>query len=228
MRWPRSAQRRGIRTIALGFGLLPGVVHAHALGDINDFYGGLLHPLITPEHLLAIVALGLLAGQQGSSRDQAVAWMMAFALALGSGALLAWRIGLAVDVDVMMMWVNAQPIIALINFASLVVFGFLLALGRRLPSLLLYALAIVFGLTHGAANGAEIVADTALYQFIPGLVTGTALAGLYSMVFADFVRRRTSRWPGIALRVAGSWIAAIGVLVCGLMWRSFMAAGTVA
>lgn len=203
--------------------MLPGGAHAHALGDINDFYAGLLHPLITPEHLMAIVAVGLLAGQQSASRDQAVSWLMAFALALASGALLAWRIGLMVDVDVMMAWVNTQPIIALINFASLIVLGFLLALARRLPSPLVYALAIVFGLTHGAANGAEITYDVALYQFIPGLVAGAALAGLYSMVLADAVRHRASHWPGIALRVAGSWIAAIGLLVCGLMWRSFMA-----
>lgn len=216
----RIDRQHCIRSVVLGLGLTPGGAHAHALGDINDFYGGLLHPLITPEHLLAIVAMGLLAGQQGASRDQSVAWMMAFALALASGALLVWRIGLAVDVDVMMMWVNAQSIIALFNFASLVVFGLLVAVARHLPSLLLYTLAIGFGLTHGAANGVEITPDMAIYQFIPGLVAGTALAGLYSMVLADFVRHRARRWPGIALRVAGSWIAAIGLLMFGLAWRA--------
>lgn len=223
MRRPRPARRRGLRTIALGFGLLPDGVHAHAmLGDINDFYGGLLHPLITPEHLLAIIAVGLLAGQQGSSRDQSVAWLMTFALALASGALLAWRIGLMVDVDVTIGWMAAQPIITLVNFASLVVIGLLVAAARRLPSLLLYMLATVFGLTHGAANGVEITDAMAIYLFIPGLAVGTALAGLYSMVLADFVQHRASSWPSIALRVAGSWIAAIGLLIFGLTWRAFM------
>lgn len=204
--------------IAFGFGLAPKGVHAHALGDINDFYGGLLHPLITPEHLLAIIVVGLLTGQQGSSRDQSVAWLMTFALALASGALLAWRIGLVVDVDVMIGWMNAQPLITLLNFASLVVLGLLLALGWRLPSLLVYALAVVFGLTHGVANGVEITANMAIYQFVLGLMAGTALVGLYSMVLADFARHRASDWPSIALRVAGSWIAAIGLLILGLMW----------
>ncbi len=222
MRRLRPDRRRGTQALALGFGLLPDGVHAHAmLGDINDFYGGLLHPLITPEHLLVIIAVGLLAGQQGSSRDQSVVWLMTFALALASGALLAWRIGLMVDVDVTIGWIAAQPVIALFNFASLIVFGLLVAADRHLPSLLVYALAIVFGLTHGAANGVEITAATAIYQFIPGLVAGTALVGLYSMVLADFVRRRTSNWPSIALRVAGSWIAAIGLLIFGLTWRTF-------
>lgn len=188
------------------------------LGDINDFYGGLLHPLITPEHLLAIVAVGLLAGQQGSSRDQSVAWLVTFALALASGALLAWRIGLMVDVTA--AWMAAQSIITLVNFGSLVVFGLLVAADRHLPSLLLYALAIVFGSTHGAANGVEVTTATVIYQFIPGLAAGTALVGLYSMVLADFIRHRASNWPSIALRVAGSWIAAVGLLIFGLTWRA--------
>ena len=32
---------------------------------IGEFYGGILHPIVVPAHVLALVMLGLLAGQRG-------------------------------------------------------------------------------------------------------------------------------------------------------------------
>ena len=53
----------------------------------GDFYGGVLHPLTALEHALPILALGLLAGQQG---ERAARWLvLVFPLALLIGAVLA-------------------------------------------------------------------------------------------------------------------------------------------
>jgi hydrogenase/urease accessory protein HupE len=39
--------------------------HAHdVVAGVGGFYGGLLHPLLVPAHVLALTSLGLLIGQQ--------------------------------------------------------------------------------------------------------------------------------------------------------------------
>jgi urease accessory protein len=217
-RWPDW--RFTAQAIALSLGLLPILGYAHATSEnINDFYAGLLHPLFTPEHLLAIIALGLLAGQQRTAKNQSVAWTLVFALGLAMGALLTWFIG---DAQVLQRSLVSLSTITLLNFASVVLFGLMIAVAWPWPLLLMYPLILTFGLTHGVANGIELTTDTALYLFIPGLAAGTFIAAFYCMALADFVSRpRPYKWPGIALRVAGSWIAAIGILMLGMAWKSF-------
>ena len=45
----------------------PAMAHPPPLG-IGGFAGGLLHPLFVPAHLLAVLALGMLIGQQPAGR----------------------------------------------------------------------------------------------------------------------------------------------------------------
>ena len=46
--------------------LAPGVALAHGpMPGVGSFYGGLLHPVMVPSHLITLVALGLLIGQRG-------------------------------------------------------------------------------------------------------------------------------------------------------------------
>ena len=60
-------------------------------------------------------------------------------------------------------------------------------------------------------------------HFIPGV----GLAGLavlaYGTLMVDFLLKRKTGWIEIAVRVAGSWIAAIAVLVLATSGRTFLA-----
>ena len=48
--------------------LAPGLAVAHSpMQGIGNFYGGILHPILVPSHLLALLSLGLLIGQSGVS-----------------------------------------------------------------------------------------------------------------------------------------------------------------
>ena len=68
--------------------LLPGPALAHSpIPGIGGFYNGLLHPLLVPAHLLALVALGLWLGQQALPRIERA--LLAFSLLLLAGLALA-------------------------------------------------------------------------------------------------------------------------------------------
>ena len=78
----------------------------------GDFYAGVVHPLTALEHAPPILALALLAGQQG---ERAARWLvLVFPLALLIGAVLAAT-------------APPLPAMAVLNAASFVVLGLLVA-----------------------------------------------------------------------------------------------------
>jgi urease accessory protein len=121
--------RAGSRALAtragavLGLALGADVACSHvASAQVGTFYAGLLHPLTAPEHVLPMLALGLLAGQRGLNESQGV--LLAFVVALAAGA------GLAPSG-------TAPGWISLLNVGSLVVIGGLVAAAWRGPAALL-------------------------------------------------------------------------------------------
>jgi urease accessory protein len=178
--------------------------HAHSSAKgVGDFYAGFLHPLTALEHVLPFLALGVLAGQQGS-RSQAA--LPVFWIALMAGATVA-------------LWVPHLRGADLANIASALVFGALIAAAFPLPTMAYVALALVFGLSHGYANGLAITTPIKPYLFIPGLGLAALVVTGYGVVVTDYVLRRKVGWMSIAVRVAGSWIAAIGLLVLATTWK---------
>jgi urease accessory protein len=178
--------------------LSPMPAFAHPMQGVGDFYAGMLHPVVTIETALPIVALSLLAGQQ--RRETAIQLLAAFPVALIVGALLASLR----DVP------SSLGIVQLILTAG---FGILVAFARRVPSWLLVALGAVLGISAGWANAAELVGPASRFRFIAGL----AVVGLLLLVYGNgLVRNLKREWTQIAVRVAGSWIAAVSILVLGL------------
>ncbi len=203
--------RAGSQTLAIRAGVVLGLAlgadaaYAHAASpQAGSFYAGLLHPLTAPEHVLSMVALGLLAGQHGLNKGQGLLLVFPAAMALGAGlALRHPALG----------WVS------LLNIGSVALFGGLVAATWRVPAALLYALALLFGMTHGYANGAAITPNLSPAVFILGLVTAALLVLGYSMAGTAYLLRLKPAWLPIAVRVAGSWITAVGILVLGMMVR---------
>lgn len=189
---------KGRSVLAGALALHAGSAFAHAgIKGIGDFYVGALHPLSAPEHVLAFLALGILAAQQ-NPRGKLAVIVFCFALALGAALALV---------------LPALPAVNVFNLASGLILGGLVALCRPMPGALLVALAAVFGLGHGFANGIEISESMSAWQFIAGM-TIAALASIgYVMILVDWLLRRKAAWIAIAVRVAGSWITAIGMLV---------------
>lgn len=204
-------QRRVWRTAQAGVGiclaLLSAGAQAHSsIKGVGDFYAGLLHPLTTLEDVLPFLALGILAGQQGT-RVQS--------------ALPVFWIALMVGVTVS-LWVPSLPTVGFINIVSALVLGALIAACVAFPVPVYIALAVLFGLSHGYANGSAITPQTKPYLFIPGVALAGLLVAGFGEVVAEYALRRKIGWMTIAVRVSGSWIAAIGVLVLATSWKQLL------
>jgi hydrogenase/urease accessory protein HupE len=193
--------------------LLPGAASAHLVDTrFGDFYGGLLHLLLSPEHLLPILGLGLLAGLQPPARAR---WSLA-ALPLGmlAGLLAAlWAQPTAAHPgNAGVMAAATAPWPAPVLIALL---GLLVALALRLPAWLLAAVALAVGVVEGLGNGAGIGPDTSVILYLPG-VLAAGFVPLALIAAGTLVLREQAEWVPIAIRAAGSWIAAIGLMVAAV------------
>jgi len=192
---------RGFRPFALaaaGVLALPGTAHAHLVSSgLGPFYDGALHLLLSPDDLLVILALALLAALRGPRAGRLTV------LTLPAAWLLGGLAGLALFPATAAGWLGV---------VSFLVVGILVAADARLPAVAVVALAATCGAVHGLLNGAALAAVGA---GIPGLL-GIMLAALVLtlLVAAAAVPLRAMQ-ARIALRVAGSWIGAVGLLMLG-------------
>ncbi len=188
------------RQVAVGSALLAasGDAFAHtSIEGVGSFVNGLLHPAVVPAHAILVVALGLLLGQQGSEHLQralpAFAGVLAVAL-IGSGQ---------------------APLLPFeaIQLVMGLLLGLLLASARALPGRATLLLAPVAAAAIGLDSNPEGQAGTQRLTTLAGTWMGASFAVLWFFGIADALRRD---WQKIAVRVAGSWIAAAAVMVLAL------------
>lgn len=181
----------------LSVAIVPAGAEAHLVTTgLGPVYDGILHFAVTPEDLVAALALALLAGLRGSSHGRRALFTLPAAWLLGGA------IGLAGQNSLSAIWASV----------SFVVLGGLVAADAPLPLGATTALAVLVGFGHGYANG------TALAQPGPGLagLLGIAAAAFTVVALAaSLVVPLRAAWARIVVRVAGSWIAAIGLLLIG-------------
>lgn len=183
---------------AVGLLLGPGAVQAHLVNTgIGPVYDGIAHLFVSFEDLLAVMAIALLTGLNGPLAGRRMLFTLPLAWLLG---------GLAGTL------IPAAPLPWTPATLSLLVIGVLAAADTRLAPAAVTALAFVLGLLHGWQNGAAMAA--AGLQATGLLGTSVAVFVIAALVAALVVALRQP-WTRIAVRVAGSWIAASGLLLLG-------------
>lgn len=188
--------------LCAALGLLPGLTWAHSpIKGLDNFYAGLLHPVFVPAHLLSILVLGVLLGQQGAQRVQVAI----------VACLVALLVGLAASVPAAEISVE----VPLLAFAA--VSGALVALARPLPVPAIAALGGVVTLLVGVDSAQEGLSGRGWLAAMLGSAISAYLLLLYAMVFAEWFGRR--EWQRIGLRILGSWTAASALLVLSLALR---------
>jgi hypothetical protein len=196
---------RKIRIAVAAGALLGSSVRADAhlvTTGAGPFYDGAAHLFVSIEELFPVLALALFAGLRGPRAGR-------LAVAL---VPLAWTasglIGLRSPMD-------APP--ALLTALLLLASGALLASDLDLPHRALAAAAIVVSIAVGFMNGAAMAAAGA-----PALAVFGAIAAAFVVVTLAAALAVSGRagWMRIAIRVAGSWIAALGLLSLGWVLRA--------
>ena len=161
------------------------------------FTGGLIHPLITPAHLLILLGLGLWLGQHPPLLLRTP--MLLFAPFSAAGL---W---LTTQMTVPPLW---QPLLICLAFCIALV----VTLSARLPAwafkLVPALAAFSIGLDSGLDSGASAT-NTAITLIASWIALNLAVAN-----FAFYTSICPQRqWLQIGIRVAGSWIAAICMLL---------------
>ena len=160
-------------------------------------YDGVLHLLLSPGDLLGIVAAGLLAGLNGARAGR---WTV---IALPAAWLLGGVIG---------MNLSTMPELPWLGTLSFVILGILVAADVRLPPAGVATLAGAYGALHGLLNGSALAALGAGSTALWGIVLTVLLIALLTAAAAVVVR---AFWARIVVRVAGSWIVAVSMLMLG-------------
>ena len=174
--------------------ILP-VAEAHTFGSQGaGLIAGLTHPFIGLDHLLAIIAVGIWAGQLGGR----AVWLipLTFVSVMAAAASLA-SFGLLLPL--------IEPAIA----CSVLVLGLLIAGSVRLPTSVGALLVSLFAVFHGYAHGLELPQAASPILYGAGFVLATALLHGLGIGFA-----RKSLQHKMLQRIAGySLIAASGLLL---------------
>jgi urease accessory protein len=172
---------------------------AHIVASrLGDFYAGALHPLTDLQDIVLWIATGLLAGSMGAARGR---WLV---LVVPAGSLVGFYGGLALGMT---------SVAAVMNAALMILLGLLIATAVRVPTIALCLLALGTAVVRGAANAGGVAADTNRMLFAAGLtLTAYAAITLIMALVVTFPPLR-SGWRGIAVRICGSWIAAIGLMI---------------
>ena len=190
---------------ALGVIALPLSADAHLVTTgLGPVYDGISHVLMSPDDLIPILAIALLAGLNGPAAGRRTLFALTVAWIAGglAGFLLAW------------------PMIPeAVTCASFLVLGALTVADRRLSPALVTGLAAAIGLMHGWLNGVGIAQAQGDVLGLAGI--GSAIFVLVAIASALVISLRAG-WMRIAVRVAGSWVTAIGLLMLGWSLRDAM------
>src|ERR1051326_4475802 len=124
---------------AVGLFLTSVSAHAHWVpGDVHGFGNGFVHPLHGLDHMLAMIAVGLWAGQLGGRARWFVPASFVGVMALGGALAMA---GLRVPF-------REEGIML-----SLLVFGVLITVAARFPLAASLAIVGLFAFFHGPSHG---------------------------------------------------------------------------
>jgi urease accessory protein len=184
------------RTLALAaLSLFAGTAAAHT-GDHGGtgFAGGLAHPFMGLDHLVAMLAIGVWAAQQGGRALWAVPAAFVGAMLLGGAVGLAgWALP------------QVETAIAL----SVLLLGLLISYRRQWSVAAGMAIAAVFAVFHGYAHALEMPLGAAPWLYAAGFALATAVLHGAGIVGGHL----GGRW----MRLAGVAIAASGLaLVVGV------------
>lgn len=193
-----------IVALALLLALTPQFAHAHQqAGVAGGFVSGFLHPIFGPDHVIAMVAVGLWGAQLGSP----AIWILpiTFPLIMAFGGMLG-IMGVPVP--------SVEIGIAL----SAIALGAVVAMAARPPLWVAMVVVGIFAIFHGHAHGTELPEAAHPLAYSVGFVLATGLLHLTGIVIGLLIARplgaRAVQACGAVIAVIGGYylLSAVGLL----------------
>jgi urease accessory protein len=177
----------------------PSLAQAHSpIQGLGTFYGHLLHPVFVPAHALLLAAAALMLGQQG--RKAARIGLVALGLAFAAG-LTAAKAGL-------LDGVREQILL----FGALLIGG-AVGIGMQMPATLTTLAAAGAGVAIGLDSATNALVQREAILAFAGVTIGVLY---FAILITGSTVGLTAHWHRIGVRIAGSWIVAISVMVLAL------------
>ena len=173
-----------------------GPAFAHEANSLpyGPFLGGITHPVLGFDHLLAMVSVGMISAQIGGRAIWKVPSTFVVVMFIGGliglniGGLGGYEIGIAL---------------------SVLLLGSALAADKTLNSIFAMIAVGIFAIFHGYAHGEEIPSIARPTPYIAGFMMGTILLHITGLILADIsTHYKTGK---IILRSAGAGIALAGL-----------------
>jgi urease accessory protein len=200
----KHAPRPLYRTVAVVALLtLCAPAHAHLVTTgLGPLYDGIVHFFVSIEDVLPALALALLAGLQGARAGRRALFLTP----------VAWLAGGALAIAVPLH--TSNPLLGVIALLGI---GILAATDRRVaePAVSLLSIGLGFGLGYLSASSVSRESGVSALGLLGACVSAFVIIALAAAI-AVAARRPTAR---IVVRVAASWLAAIGLLRLG-WWLS--------
>lgn len=183
--------------LTLSLVALPTAAFAHTgQGDTAGLLYGFMHPVGGLDHILAMVAVGVLAFVLGGRALVAVplafVGMMVVGFVLGATGVYVPGVELGIGL-------------------SAVVIGAVAASGRKLPVAAAMALVGGFAVFHGHAHGSEMPASASGLEYALGFVAATALLHAAGIFAAMGVSKLVGRHGRAVAQIAGGAFALGGM-----------------
>jgi hydrogenase/urease accessory protein HupE len=184
---------------ALVVASLGGQAHAHLVStELGSFYDGAAHPLVTPEDLLTILGLAVLAAFRGPQAGRRVL------IALTTGWCLGVSFAFGIAADEWQFRLATAGIVLALGLSGL--------LRLAVPTGALVLAGGIIGLMRGAMNGSAARVADGEWLSVMGIATGVFVLAALLSGFSLYLEKRGA---SIVLRIGASWIAAIGLLSLG-------------
>jgi hydrogenase/urease accessory protein HupE len=178
---------------------MPSTAHAHLVNTgFGPFYDGITYLFVSPANVMTVLALAMFAGLRGRYPARNAIFLLTAAWLLGAFVSLHFSSGdvhLPLAVAVVMLCI-----------------GLLVALDLRMPTVLVAASVVCVGLFFGALNGSAM---TESVGSVRALLGAAAAVFTIASIGAAVVVSQGVGWRRVIVRVAGSWIVAIGFLMAG-------------
>ena len=178
--------------------LFPAAAFAHSGVQLSGFMSGFTHPFSGVDHLLAMGAVGLLAGRFAGWHR----WLLPLTF------LCAMMVGGLIGTSTL-----ALPFVEGFIALSLVAFGGALILSRAPKFALAAAIVGAFAIFHGHAHATEM-AGASPFEYSSGFLLATALLHGAGLWLASILQSGGDRQQ-LSWRVAGSSVAVVGLTMLG-------------